>query len=192
MKKSPDLSATLSKGAAEAKEILHNTAGLIEAEWQRLKDSETVPDQVKTAMHRFGDAVETVKREASTTAEGLSKDLAGTIDEVRDFVTTMGPQVVASAGRVARQAGVPIPDGWLPDESDDESDDVADDVSDTVADEAKELAEDVSDTVAEVTDTVADEVQEAADEADEAADEPDKAEAGTDEDASDETSADTR
>ena len=181
MKKSPDLSATLSKGAAEAKEILHNTAGLIEAEWQRLKDSETVPDQVKTAMHRFGDAVGTVKREASTTAEGLSKDVAGTIDEVRDFVTTVGPQVIASAGRVARQAGMPIPDSWLHDESNDESDDV----SDTVADEAKELADDVSDTVSEVTETVADEVQEGAEEAD-------KAEASTDEDPSDETSADTK
>ena len=157
MKKSPDLSATLSKGAAEAKEILHQTAGLIEAEWQRLKDSETVPDQVKSAMERIGDAAGSIKREASSAAEGLSKDFAGTIDEVRDFVTTMGPQVVASAGRAARQAGVPIPDGWFPEESEDDSEGAADDVSDTVLGEVQDVADDVSDTVADEAQDTTDE-----------------------------------
>ena len=46
MKKTPDLSETFSKGAAEAKEILQQTANLIETEWQRLLDAVEESDSV--------------------------------------------------------------------------------------------------------------------------------------------------
>ncbi len=121
MKKSPDLSETLSKGANEAKEIIHQTAGLIEDEWKRLKgsveESGSVPDGVKTAVGRLGDAV----------------------DDVRDFVVDRGPDLVNSAARTARQAGVPIPDGWGADEpAEADTDPVGDDGAgeDEVAGEA--------------------------------------------------------
>ncbi len=121
MKKSPDLSETLSKGANEAKEIIHQTAGLIEDEWNRLKgnveESGSVPEGVKTAVGRLG----------------------GAVDDVRGFVTTRGPDVVNSAARAARQAGVPIPDGWGADEpAETDTDPVADDAvgDDEVAEEA--------------------------------------------------------
>lgn len=115
-------------------EVLQHTANLIEAEWQRLVDSvdesETIPDSVKSAVGRVGE----------------------TAEEVRDFVVAVAPQVVASGARVARQAGMPIPEEWadadFAPKADTADDDTADDevvdgevledtvVEDTVAKEA--------------------------------------------------------
>ncbi len=144
MKKSPDLSETLSKGANEAKEIIHQTAGLIEDEWKRLKgsveESGSVPDGVKTAVGRLG----------------------GAVDDVRGFVTTRGPDVVNSAARAARQAGVPIPDGWGAEESADADAETA--AGDEVADDAAGEDEVVEAAVGDVNDDTSTEGTAAADE----------------------------
>ena len=140
MKKSPDLSETLSKGANEAKEILQRTAGLIEDEWKRakgnLEESETVPDGVKSAVNRLGEAV----------------------DEMREFVSSHGPQVVSSATNAARQAGVPIPDSWggtTDGEDGDDEPDPADGAPEDTTDEA--TADDDADTAAASDEATADE-----------------------------------
>jgi len=148
MKTAPELSETLAKSASEAKERFRSAAGLIDEEFARLKvsmgESESVSEQVKVVVGRIGDAADTLKREVAATAEGLSKDMAGTADEVRGFVSTVGPQVMASATRVARGVGVPVPDGWLHD--DDEATDVSDvDVSDVDVSDVDVSDVDVSD-----------------------------------------------
>ena len=130
MKKTPDFSATLAKGASEAREILEQTATLIDAEWQRLlatiDESETVPDQVKQAVDRFETVVGTARREASTAAEDLASDFSNTIDEMRDFVTTLAPNVAETSRRAARQFGVPVPNAWPWDAADGDKADGAD------------------------------------------------------------------
>lgn len=129
MKTSPELQETLAKGAAGAREIINQTTTLIDDEWKRLKqtveESENVPDGVKTAMERFD----------------------GAVDEMREFVTTMAPQVAANATRVARQAGVPVPDDWFPEDEVTVVEDTVDDaVEDTVDDAIEDaVVEDVDD-----------------------------------------------
>jgi hypothetical protein len=145
MKKSPDLSETLSKGANEAKEILQQAASLIEDEWKRVKgnldESESVPDGVKTAVARLGDAV----------------------DEMREFVSERGPQVVSSATKAARQAGVPIPDSWGADEADEAAPSPGDTiVEDAVVDDAVEDTA-VEDTVADTADAADEDVEDGSD-----------------------------
>ena len=147
MKTAPELSETLAKSASEAKERFRSAAGLIDEEFARLKvsmgESESVSEQVKVVVGRIGDAADTLKREVAATAEGLSKDMAGTADEVRGFVSTVGPQVMASATRVARGVGVPVPDGWLHD--DDEATDVSDvDVSDGAVEATEDTVVDMA------------------------------------------------
>lgn len=141
MKKTPDLSETFSKGAAEAKEILQQTANLIETEWQRLLDaveeSDSVPDQVKTAVDRLGD----------------------TMDDVKEFVATVGPQVFAGGARVARQVGVPVPEEWLATEDAEDSAEEgatgATDVAEATTEASEDTAEVPEDTVAEVAEDTA-------------------------------------
>lgn len=139
MKKTPDLSETFSKGATEAKEILQQTANLIETEWQRLLDaveeSDSVPETVKTAVDRLGH----------------------TMDDVKEFVVTVGPQVVVGSARVARQVGVPIPEEWLAPEDEEAAADAADVAKETIADDT--IADDTiaDDTIADDTVTEVDE-----------------------------------
>ena len=113
MRKTPDLSATLAKGAAEAKEILSQTAASLDTEWQRvmrtIDSSDAVPDQVKQqlnqAVARLTSVVESVKRESTSTAEEMAHDLVEAVGDVRTFVTNLASAVV----RAAAHAGVPVP-----------------------------------------------------------------------------------
>jgi hypothetical protein len=112
---------TLNRGAGEARELLQQTATVLENEWKRLMDnveeSSTLPDQVKTAVNR----------------------LDGAVGDVRGFVAENGPRVVNEGVRRARDLGVPVPDDWAVAETDaDTATDAAD--SDTV--EASDTVED--------------------------------------------------
>ncbi|MEM7341838.1 MAG: hypothetical protein AAF467_24540 [Actinomycetota bacterium] len=167
MSKTTDFSATLNKGANEAREILRQTAGLIEAEWARIKDSvegsETIPTPVKTVVGKVGDAVDTVKREA-TSEEGLGSTLTSTLDDVRGYVGNVTPQKLVTDGlQSVSKAGVPVPDSWLS-EAEAAADTVADAATDVAA-EAGDVADAAAETVADAAETVADEAEAAADEA---------------------------
>lgn len=158
MSKTTEFSATLNKGANEAREILRQTAGLVEAEWARIKDSvegsETMPTPVKTVVGKLGDAVDTVKREA-TSEEGIGSTLTSTLDDVRGYVSGATPQkLVADGLQSVRQAGVPVPDSWLSD---------VEAAADTVADAATDVATDAADVAADATDAATDTVADAAD-----------------------------
>ena len=105
MKKTPDLTSVLAKGAADARDILGHTSDMLETEWQRMmrsiESSDLVPDSVKqqlaTAVTRLG-AVVDQGRQAD-----MARDLAEAAAEVRDFVTNLAAAVVRSAA----QAGMP-------------------------------------------------------------------------------------
>ncbi len=134
MKMPTDLSNTLSRGADEARGVLQQTASLIEAEWKRIIDavdgSESVPSQVKTAVGRVD----------------------GAVGDVKDFVSTNGPKVVADGVRRAREAGVPIPEDWNLSDAKADAATAAEDL----ADEAEAAADDIVDAELVETEEVAD------------------------------------
>lgn len=133
MKMPTDLSNTLSRGADEARGVLQQTASLIEAEWKRIIDtvdgSDSVPAPVKTAVGRVD----------------------GAVGDVKDFVVTTGPKVVADGVRRAREAGVPIPEDWNLGDAKDEAEAAAEDL----ADDAEAAADDIVDAELVETDEVA-------------------------------------
>ncbi|MEM8925137.1 MAG: hypothetical protein AAGD35_16660 [Actinomycetota bacterium] len=123
MKKPADFSDTINRGATEARDAVQQAATVIENEWKRIvssvEDTDKVPSQVKVVVDR----------------------LDGTVDHVKDFVSTNGPKAFNEGVRVARQYGVPVPEDWG--SATDAAEDVADDIVDA------ELVDTVEDTVAD-------------------------------------------
>ena len=134
MKRNPDLSATIAKSAQEAKDLLRQTAAVIDGEWKRiageLDEAETVSEQMKVGFDRIEDVVRSVRDETVEQVEDAATGMSTTVEDLFDVV-------VKVSRRTAEQFGFDI--GWVVGEEGQEADEAETPLRDDVAANGEEM-----------------------------------------------------
>jgi hypothetical protein len=105
-------------GVAEARAVLGQAASLLDAEWQRLRQTmgdAPLPAPVRSVASRLDGLAGVVRREAMSTTSTLGREVNDRFGGIRARATELGPTLVASGRRAADRVGLPLPGFLIPD-----------------------------------------------------------------------------